>query len=57
MLTNKTTSTNYFELVISACYGTPKYRNIEPLGGLQKGCEIHRWQLRVAQPSNGAYNP
>jgi hypothetical protein len=21
---------------------TPRYRNVEPLGGLQKGCEIHR---------------
>ena len=30
-----------FGLESMSC-GTPKYRNIEPLGGLQKGCEIHR---------------
>ena len=28
--------------VIGVFKSTPKYRNIEPLGGLQKGCEIHR---------------
>ena len=42
---------------INLFFSTPRHRNIEPMGGLQKGCEIHRWQLRVAQPFDGAYNP
>ena len=36
-------------------FSTPRHRNIEPLGGLQKGSEIHRWQLWMAQPFDGKY--
>ena len=35
----KGTSRHFLRLVL---FGTPKYRNIEPLGGLQKGGKIHR---------------
>mgnify|MGYP006991638572 CR=1 FL=1 len=27
---------------IICCFGTPRHRNIEPMGGLQKGGKIYR---------------